>query len=101
MVGFGRPGVDLDGVSQRNHQELDPLVLDNLEVYCRREISHIDPAGLALNVVVGAQDLGLEPGEVVHAYAILFPRDGDEDILSLQHFHLLEPAPGDQLIHFT
>ena len=44
MVGFGGPGVDLDGVAQRNDQELDALVLDDLEVDGAGQIAHVDPS---------------------------------------------------------
>ena len=32
VVGLRSPGVDLDGVPQRDHQKLDTLVLHDLEV---------------------------------------------------------------------
>ena len=71
MVGFGRPGVDLDGLPQRDHEELDPLVLDDLEVHGAGEVADVDPAGPPLDVVVRPQDLGLKPGQVVHPHTVL------------------------------
>ena len=32
VVGFGGPGVDLNGISQRNDKELDSFILYNLEM---------------------------------------------------------------------
>ena len=31
-----------------NDEELDPLVFDNLEVYCRTEVAYIDPTSSSL-----------------------------------------------------
>ena len=45
--------------------------------------------------------LALEPREVIDAHSVLLPRDGHEDVLTLQHLHLLEPSPGDQLINLA
>ena len=44
MVGFGRPGVDLHLVTKSDHQELDPLVLDNLKVHAPFQVAYIGPA---------------------------------------------------------
>ncbi len=80
VVGFRRPGVDFDGVSQGNDQELDTLILDNLEVnstlkakimilvgYFQSgnfrliylEVTNIDPSRTPLNGVVRPENLGL------------------------------------------
>ena len=47
------------------------------------------------------EDLGLEPGQVVDSHLVLAAGDGDEDVLTLQHIHLLEPPARDQLVHWT
>lgn len=95
VVRFGCPRVDLDRVLERNHQKLDPLVLDDLEVDRTLQITHVDPPVAALHLLishsVGSQDLGLEPGQVVHADAVLLAGNGDQDVLALEHLHLLEP----------
>ena len=44
VVGLWRPRVDLDGVAEGDHQELDALVLDDLEVHGALELADIDPA---------------------------------------------------------
>ena len=70
MVRLRSPGVNLNGVPQSckksewrilyagvgskledhltYYQELDPLVFDNLEVYCRTEVAYIDPTSSSL-----------------------------------------------------
>ena len=47
------------------------------------------------------EDLGLEPGQVVDSHLVFAAGDGDEDVLTLQHVHLLEPPARDQLVHWT
>ena len=33
-------------------EKLDPLVLDNLEVHCRAEVPHVDPASSPLDCIL-------------------------------------------------
>lgn len=105
MIGTRRPGVDLDTVSQCDDQELYFLVLDNLEMNRALEVSDVDPAVALLHVRVAdtfrSKDLGLEPREIVDADAVLFARNRHQNVLTLEHLHLLEPTPRYQLIHFT
>ena len=49
----------------------------------------------------GAEYFRFEPWEIVNADAVLFPWNGDEDILAFEHLHLLESSPRYQLIDFT
>ena len=52
MVGFRRPGVDLDALSQRDHEELDALELDDLEVDGSVEVADVDPAVPPLHLLL-------------------------------------------------
>lgn len=53
VVGLGRPRVDLDGVLERDHQELDPLVLHDAEVHRALQLAHVDPAVAPLHLLQG------------------------------------------------
>ena len=44
------------------------------------------------------EDLRFEPGEVVDTDFVFLARDGDQDVLSLQNLHLLEPSSRDQRV---
>jgi hypothetical protein len=44
MIRLWGPCIDLYGFTQRNHQKLDSLILDNLEVNGTLEITNVDPA---------------------------------------------------------
>lgn len=87
VVGLRRPGVDLDRVLERNDQELDPFVLDDLEVDRPLQIAHVDPSVAAFDLLishsVGPEDFGLQPGQVVHSHSVLFAGYGHQDVLSL------------------
>jgi len=100
-----RPGVDLDAVTQGNDEEFDLFIFDNLEVDRALEVADIDPAVALLNVLVanalGAQNLGLEPREVVNADPVLLARHRHQDVLTFEHFHLLEPPTRYQLVDFA
>ncbi len=65
------------------------------------KISDVDPSGAPLDGVVGSEDLGLEPGQVVDANAVLLAGYCDQNVLTLQNFHLLEAASWNQLVDFT
>lgn len=52
VVRLRGPCVDLDRVLKRNHQELDALVLDDLEVYGALQVAHIDPAVAAFDLLL-------------------------------------------------
>lgn len=129
MIRLWCPRVDLDRVLERNHQELDPLVFDDLKVNGTLQIAHIDPAVAALHLLlllectyselvwpvvplsyvslaptyigqaIGAQNLRLQPRQIVDANAILLARNGDQNVLALEHLHLLEASTRDQLVH--
>lgn len=43
MVRLGSPSVNLDGIPQSDHQELYPLVFDDLEMHGAVQVSHVDP----------------------------------------------------------
>lgn len=101
VVGLRGPGVDLDGLAQRDHQKLDPLVLDDLEVDGALQVADVDPAGPTLDGVVRSQDLGLEPREVVDSDAVLLAGYRDQDVLTLENLHLLEAASGNQLVNLA
>ena len=91
-----RPSVDLDAVTQSNDEEFDLFIFDDLKVDRALEVADIDPAVAFLNVLIanalGSQNLGLEPREVVNAHSILFARHRHQDVLTLEHFHLLESS---------
>ena len=59
IVGLGRPRVDLDAVLEGDHEELDTLVLDDLEVDAALELADVHPALLVL--ALRLEDLCLEP----------------------------------------
>ena len=63
MVGFGCPGVDLNTLSERDHEELDALELDDLKVDGAVQVAHVDPAVPSLHLLRGN---GTRPG--VSAY---------------------------------
>lgn len=88
------PGVDLDAVTQGNDEELDLFIFDDFEVNGSLQIANIDPAVSFFDILVanalGAQNLGLEPREVVNADTVLLARHSDEDVLTFEYFHLLE-----------
>ncbi len=65
------------------------------------KISDVDPSGAPLDGVVGSEDLGLEPGQVVDANAVFLAGYCDQNVLTLQNFHLLEAASWNQLVDFT
>lgn len=100
-----RPGVDLDAVTQGNDEEFDLFIFDNLEVDRALEVADIDPAVAFLNILVanalGAQNLGLEPREVVNADSVLLARHRHQDVLTFEHFHLLESPTRYQLVDFA
>ena len=118
VVRLRRPCVNLDGVAQRDDEELDSLVLDDLEVDRALEVADVDPSGAPLDGVVRPQNLRLEPREVVDPHSVLLAciqlkiryillklifdhpltRNGDEDVLPLEDLHLLEAPPGDELV---
>lgn len=52
VVRLRGPCVDLDRVLQRNHQELDALVLDDLEVNGALQIANVDPAVAAFDLLL-------------------------------------------------
>ena len=85
-----------------NNEELDPLVLDNLEVNRRAEVAHVDPPSSSLYRVLrpekneeiearrkinrfSLENLALQPGEVVDAHSVLLPTDRHKDVLTLKH----------------
>ena len=71
VVGLGGPGVDLDGVAQRDDEELDSLVLDDLEMDRALEVADVDPAGAPLDGIVCPQNLRLEPREIIDPHSVL------------------------------
>ena len=71
VVRLRRPCVNLDGVAQRDDEELDSLVLDDLEVDRALEVADVDPSGAPLDGVVRPQNLRLEPREVVDPNSVL------------------------------
>ena len=95
MIRAGRPSVDLDAVTQRDDEEFNFLIFDDLEMNRALEVAHINPAVALLDILVadalGAQNFGLEPREVVNADAVLLARYRHQNVLAFQHFHLLEP----------
>lgn len=105
MIRAGCPSVNLDAVAQRYDEELDLFVFDDLEVDGTLEVAHVDPAVAFLDILIanalGAQDLGLEPREVVNAHPVLLARHRHQNILALEHFHLLESTTRYQLIDFA
>lgn len=50
---------------------------------------------------VGAQNFRLQPRQVVDANAILLARNGDQNVLALEHLHLLEATARDQLVYLS
>jgi len=93
VVGFGGPGIDLDGLAERDNQKLDSLVLDDLEVNSALKITNVDPAGTTLDGVVRAKDLRFQPRQIVDSDPVLFAGYRDQNILTFEDFHLLETAP--------
>ena len=95
VIRAGRPSVDLDAVTQRDDEEFNFLIFDDLEMNRALEVAHINPAVALLDILVadalGAQNFGLEPREVVNADAVLLARYRHQNVLAFQHFHLLEP----------
>ena len=47
------------------------------------------------------ENFALEPGQVVDSDLALLARDGDQDVLALQHLHLLETPSWDQRVHWN
>lgn len=133
VVGLRGPGVDLDRVLQGDHQELDALVLDDLEVDGTLQVADIDPAVAPFDLLllvrsnakkkqrlfsavfrsrkahrekertyvgqaISAQNFRLQPRQIVDANAILLARNRHQNVLALEHLHLLEATARDQLI---
>lgn len=48
---------------------------------------------------VRSKDFRFQPWQIIDTNTILFSWYGDENVLSFQHFHLLESASRNQLIH--
>lgn len=65
VVGLRRPRVDFDRILERNDQELDPFVLDDLEVDRPLQVTDVDPSVAAFHLLIshsiGPEDFGLEP----------------------------------------
>ena len=99
VVGLRRPRVDLDALLERYHEELDPLVLDDPEVYAPLELAHVHPPLLVFPL--GLEYLRLQPRQVIHPDLVLLPGDRHEYVLRFEDFHELEAPPGDQLVHLA
>lgn len=69
-------------------------------MYGSLQISNINPTGFLLGLIC-PDDLWLQPWQVVDSNPCFFARNGDQNILSLQNFHLLKSTSGYQLIHFS
>lgn len=52
-------------------------------------------------MAVRTQDLALQPGEVIDAYPVFLAADRYQNILALEHLHLLKASSADQLINLT
>ena len=103
VIGFGCPGVNFDRVLQGNDQELDAFILDYLKVNGALNVPLVQPAVAfvvhATQTVLCPQNLVLQPRQIVHSQPILLPANRHQDILILQHLHLLETSSMDQLIN--
>ena len=51
----------------------------------------------SLDGIVCPQNLGLEPRQVVDSNPVLLSGNCDENVLTFEHFHLLEATSRDQL----
>jgi len=126
VVWLRSPRVDLYRFFQCYHKEFDALVFDNFEVNSALQIANVDPSIAPLHLLlekeirkldflktvsdrfntnltsaVSSKDLGLEPREIVDSDSVLLSRNCDQNVLALEHFHLLEPTARNELVDFT
>lgn len=53
MIGFGSPGVYLDTILQRDHQEFNTFVFDDTEMHRSLQIANVNPSITTFHLLNG------------------------------------------------
>ena len=60
VIRFRCPGIDLYRLPEGYHKELDPFILDYLEVYRAGQVTDIDPPGAPLYIVIRPKNINFD-----------------------------------------
>lgn len=100
MIGSRRPRVDGNALRNADHKEFDALVANNLKVDGALQIADVHPPVSLFRLLkaLGAEDLLLQPRQIVDTNSPLAAAYRNQNVLALQNSHLIKAASSDQMV---